>query len=738
MIINKTELNAILNAKHSNPHSLLGLHQYRVKKKRGLVARTFIRNAKSCEIVDIESKPKKTYSLEKISSDGFFEGWIPNRSKVFRYYLRIEKTNGETQQYYDPYSFMTTITDYELHLFNEGNDNQIYEKLGAHISHVNGVSGVSFAVWAPSAKRISVVGDFNLWEGVYHPMRLLGSSGVWELFIPGLKKYTKYKYEIIGADNLLRLKTDPYGVFFESSPNNASIIKDIDKYEWRDTAWMEERKCTDWLKQPISIYEVHFGSWKRMGEMGNRALSYREMARELTNYVKYMGFTHVEFLPLNEHPFTGSWGYQPTGYFAPTHRYGNTEDLMFLIDTLHCNGIGVIMDWVPGHFPKDIFSLAEFDGTKLYEYTDPRKGYHQHWDTLVFNYGRNEVRCFLIASAFSWFHRYHIDGLRVDAVASMLYLDFLRKVGEWIPNEYGGRENLEAMHFIRQLNTLIRNYYPGAIMIAEDSSSWQGVTHSDKENDLGFDFKWNMGWMNDTLSFFNQDPISRKRHLNDLTFASIYKDSENFILTFSHDEVVHGKGSMIMKMGAESMSAKAQNLRALYTLMWFWPGKKSLFMGNEFGQSSEWNHDENLQWYLLQYVDHEGLQEIVRELNIVYKSEPGLYERDNTPCNINWIRANDVDNCVIAFLRVGRYDGESFLVVGNYSSIVKKNYRLGVPYSGKWKEIINSDLYSNGGNGKESLEELVTCDDPNDGYSYSLNLTLPNCTTVIYKFWGKY
>ncbi len=734
MIINNTELDAILYAKHSNPHSLLGLHPCRVEKKKGLVARAFILDAKSCEIIDRESKPEKRYSLEKIAPEGFFEGWIADRHEVFRYSLRIEKANGEIQQYHDPYSFLPTVSDYDLYLFNEGNDHRIYEKLGAHIRQVDGVSGVAFAVWAPSAKRVSVVGDFNSWEGLYHPMRLLGSSGVWELFIPGLEEYTKYKYEIIGADNFLRLKTDPYGISFESPPNNASIIKDIGRYEWRDAVWMEARQNCDWLKQPVSIYEIHFGSWKRVVEQGNRALSYREMADELVNYVKDMGFTHVEFLPLNEHPFTGSWGYQATGFFAPTHRYGSTEDLMYLVDTLHCHGIGVIMDWVPGHFPKDSFSLAEFDGTQLYEHTDPRKGYHQDWGTLVFNYGRHEVKCFLVASALAWFSRYHIDGLRVDAVASMLYLDYSRKAGEWIPNEYGGRENLEAIHFVRQLNVLVRNYYPGTIMIAEESTSWQGVTHSHQKDGLGFDFKWNMGWMHDTLRFFNRTPESRRGHLNDLTFASLYKDSENFILAFSHDEMVHGKGSMIMKMAAEPMSGKAQNLRALYTLMWAWPGKKSLFMGSEFGQSSEWDYDESLQWHLLQYADHEGIQKIVRDLNNLYKSEPGLYEKDNDPDNVEWIQANDSDNSVIGFLRVGRYDGESYLVVGNYSSVVKQNYCLGVPYSGNWKGLINSSADSYGGSGIGNLGALATDNDPSDGYDYSLNITLPQSTTLIFKF----
>lgn len=734
MIINNTELEGILNAVHSNPHSVLGLHPCRVKKKKGLVARAFILDAIACEIIDLESESEKCYALEKIAPEGFFEGWISEKQDVFRYRLLIEKANGEIHQCYDPYSFLPTVTDYDLYLFNEGNDHKIYDKLGSHVRQMDEVSGVAFAVWAPTAKRVAVVGDFNSWDGVYHPMRLLGSSGVWELFIPGLEEYTKYKYEIIGADNYLRLKTDPYGNYFESPPNNASIIKDISHYQWQDAAWIEARGNSNWLNNPVSIYEIHFGSWKRVVEEGNRSLSYREMADDLVNYVNDMGFTHVEFLPLNEHPYNGSWGYQTTGFFAPTQRFGNTDEIMYLVDTLHCNGIGVIMDWVPGHFPKDSFSLAEFDGTQLYEHPDPRKGLHQDWGTLIFNYGRHEVRCFLIASALAWMDRYHIDGLRVDAVASMLYLDYSRKEGDWVPNEYGGRENLEAIHFIRQLNALVRHYFPGAIMIAEESTSWKGVTHSHQEDGLGFDFKWDMGWMHDTLRFFERDSNSRNSHLNDLTFASLYKDSENFILAFSHDEMVHGKGSMIMKMGADTMTNKAQNLRALYTLMWAWPGKKSLFMGSEFGQSSEWNFDYSLQWHLLQYKDHRGIQDIVRDLNNLYKTEPGLYEKDHESGNVEWIRANGSDNSVIGFLRVGRYDRESYLVVGNYSSTVKQNYRLGVPYSGFWKELINSDAASYGGSGLGNLGELNTDDIPSDGYDCSLNLTLSHNSTFIFKF----
>ena len=733
MIINNTDLDAILSAKHGNPHSILGLHPCRGEKQKGLVARAFILDAKSCEIIDIDSESEKRYPLKKIAPQGFFEGWLSKRHEVFRYRLRIVKENGEIHQFYDPYCYLPTVTDYDFYIFNEGNDHRIYEKLGAHMRHIDGVSGVAFAVWAPSAKRVSVVGDFNSWKGLYHPMRLLGSSGVWELFIPGLAEYTKYKYEIVGAENFLRLKTDPFGTYFESPPNNASIVKDLNNYSWQDKTWIEARAETDWLRQPISIYEIHMGSWKRDNEDGSRPLNYREMASELVNYVKDMGFTHVEFLPLNEHPFTGSWGYQVTGFFAPTFRFGTPEDFMYLVDTLHGNGIGVIMDWVPGHFPKDSFSLVEFDGTHLYEHADPRLGYHRDWDTLVFNYSRHEVWCFLVASALAWFDRYHIDGLRVDAVASMLYLDYSRNEGEWIPNKFGGKENLEAIQLIRQTNELVHHYYPGAMMIAEESTSWKGVTLNSRDEGLGFDLKWNMGWMHDTLRFFEKNSQYRERNLNDLTFASTYQHSENFIVVLSHDEVVHGKSSMIMKMGAQSMSAKSQNLRALYALMWAWPGKKTLFMGSEFGQSSEWKYDGCLDWHLMQYMDHEGIKRIVRDLNTLYRSEPGLYINDHIPDNLKWIRPDDTDNIVISFLRKGRKAEELYLVVGNYSSIARQNYRIGVPFSGQWKELINSDADAYGGSGRGNLGSLSTKPIPCDNYDYSLNLTLSHNTTLIFK-----
>jgi len=480
MIAARKELEALLSGQHGQPHSLLGMHPITHDGRRGLVVRALVQDAGSCDVVDCLHEPERRYPMEQLEALGIFETFIDGRTDVFRYRLRVEKTNGEIRQFYDPYSFLPTLSDQDLYLFNEGTEHRVYQKLGAHLRDVDGVSGVSFAVWAPNALRVSVVGDFNRWDGRYFPMRLLGNSGVWEIFIPGLQEGLVYKYEIVPRRGAMRLKTDPYGAYFEGPPNNASIVRNVANYAWGDQAWMERRARTDWLREPILVYEVHVGSWRRVPEDGNRPLTYRELARDLVEYVKEMGYTHVEFMPLSEFPFDGSWGYQVTGFYAPTRRYGTPQDFMFLVDTLHQNGIGVILDWVPAHFPKDFFALAHFDGTHLYEYADPRQGEHQVWGTLIFNFGRPEVRCFLLGSAMTWFDRYHIDGLRVDAVAALLYLDFSRKPGQWIPNKYGGRENLEAIDFLRYANATIHDYFPGSLMIAEESTAWGRVTRPAK------------------------------------------------------------------------------------------------------------------------------------------------------------------------------------------------------------------------------------------------------------------
>ncbi len=737
MILTKNELNSFLKAENKHPHNILGMHPCSSGGKKGLVVRAFISNALSCDIVDVDSESNTRYPLVKISPEGFFEGFIADRTKVFAYRLRVEQFNSEFRQFHDPYCFFPTLSDNDLYLFNEGNEHFIYNKLGAHIRNINNIPGVSFSVWAPTAKRISVVGDFNNWDGRYHPMRSIGSSGVWEIFIPGLKSGSKYKYEILTDADNIQLKTDPYATYFESPPHNASIVYPLEGYEWNDQNWIEARKNKDWSKEPVNIYELHIGSWKKSHEHGYRSMTYREIASELVDYVNYMGFTHVEFMPLAEHPFDGSWGYQVTGFFAPTYRFGTPKDFMYLVDTLHKNNTGVIMDWVPAHFPTDAFSLAHFGGDHLYEHADPKQGYHQDWGTLIFNYGRHEVRGFLIASALAWFDRYHIDGLRVDAVASMLYLDYSRDEGEWIPNQYGDRENLEAIDFLKKTNQLIHQYYPGSLMIAEESTAWEGVTSPVSKGGLGFDLKWNLGWMHDTLEYFGHDPIHRKWHQNKLTFGMIYQYSEKFVQVFSHDEVVHGKASMINKMSAHSMTEKAQTLRALYTFMWVWPGKNTLFMGCEFGQSSEWSYDSELDWHLLKYKDHEGIQAIIRDLNNLINSEKSLYQYDYDHDYFEWVSIDDSSNSVFSFLRKGKKPDETFLAVGHFTPVPRYEYRIGVPHSGFWKEVINSNAHNYGGNGSGNFGGCYSEDVPSKNQKYSLSLTLPAMSTTIFKFAGK-
>ncbi|MGC9451021.1 MAG: 1,4-alpha-glucan branching protein GlgB [Oceanipulchritudo sp.] len=730
MIISKEELKRLTEARHHHPHQVLGMHPH----KQGLVVRALLHDIQGCEVVDIASDER--FPLKRIAGSDLFEGTISGRKEVFPYRLRVKRPNGEIHQFFDPYSFLPGLTDEDLFLFNKGDDHRIYKKLGAHLRRHNDVPGVNFAVWAPSAQRVSVVGDFNRWDGRYHPMRALGSSGVWEIFIPGLQHGQKYKYEICDQQGNLHLKADPYATYFEPPPHNASIVCDVDSHQWQDGEWLEKRASTDWKKAPMSAYEVHFGSWKRKVEDGGRPFTYREMAEELTRYVVDMGYTHVEFMPLAEHPFTGSWGYQVTGYFAPTQRYGTPADFQYLVDTLHQAGIGVIIDWVPAHFPTDGFALGRFDGTALYEHEDPRKGFHQDWGTLIPNYGRHEVRNFLIASALSWIDRFHIDGMRVDAVASMLYLDYSRKDGEWIPNQYGGRENIEAIDFLRATNELVHQYYPGTIMIAEESTAFGGISKPVKEGGIGFDFKWNMGWMHDTLQYFQKDPIHRKFHQNNLTFGMIYQYSENFVQCFSHDEVVHGKGSMLMKMGAGSITGKAHNLRALYTLMWAWPGKKTLFMGSDFGQSEEWHYDASLSWHLLQYKDHSGIQDLVRDLNRLYREEPALAWGDADGRGFEWVAAGDADSSVIAFLRKTERAEDTLLVVGHYTPVARHGYTVGVPYEGYWKELINSAASLYGGDGTGNLGGVQSDPLAWDSHGHSLKLTLPANSTCVFKYSG--
>jgi len=733
MIITKKELDLLLAGQTAQPHAVLGMHPVTHQGKRGLVVRVLLQDALTCDVVDHQHDPELRFPMEKINEFGVFEVFIPDRPEVFRYRLRVEKGNGEIRQFYDPYRFLPTLSNQDLYLFNEGTEHRVYQKLGAHLREVDGVRGVSFAVWAPNASRVSVVGDFCRWDGRYFPMRSLGNSGVWEIFIPGLEEGLLYKYEIVPrGKGAMRLKTDPYGAYFEAPPNNASVVWDTSKYQWNDSAWIEKLAKTDWLKEPVLVYEVHLGSWKRNPNDGNRPLTYREMAGELTAYVKEMGFTHVEFMPLAEFPFSGSWGYQVTGFFAPTHRYGTPEDFMFLVDTLHQNGIGVLLDWVPAHFPKDFFALAHFDGTHLYEHQDPRQGEHQDWGTLIFNFGRPEVKCFLVGSAMTWMDRYHIDGLRVDAVASMLYLDYSRKAGQWIPNKYGGRENLEAIDFLRYANTTVHKYFPGVLMIAEESTAWGGVTKPAKDNGLGFDLKWNMGWMHDTLEYFKKDPIHRKYHHNQLTFGMIYQNTERFMMCFSHDEVVHGKASMLLKMGAPHIPDKARQLRALYAWMWGWPGKKTLFMGSEFGQSREWAYNQSLDWHLLEYLDHEGVRLLVADLNKFYHEHQFLPASDYDYQSFQWVNNNDGNNSVISFVRHGTKPDEVLLVVANMTPVPRPSYRVGVPHEGFWREALNTNEKKYGGGGEGNLQPVKTMAIKWDGRPHAVDLSLPGMSVMFF------
>src|SRR5438105_3032591 len=631
-------------------------------------------------------------------------------------------TQGSAKATRSGSDFSPTLGELDLHLFGEGKHDRIYEKLGAHVMTHGGRRGVAFAVGAPSANQVGVVGNFNGWNGASHPMRRLGNSGVWELFIPGLKAGELYKYEVRHGRRKF-LKADPYAFMMEVPPDTSSIVFKS-KYKFRDRAWITKRKKRQAWREPLSIYEVHLGSWRRVPAENNRSLSYREIAPLLADYVMANGFTHVEFMPLKEHPYGPSWGYQVSAYYAPSARYGTPDDLRFLIDHLYERGLGVIMDWVPAHFPKDALALARFDGTALYEHQDPRKGEHPDWGTYIFNYGRNEVRNFLIANALYWLREFHLDGLRVDAVASMLYLDYSRKEGEWVPNEFGGRENLEAISFLKELNEVTHSECPGALMIAEESTAWPAVSHPVYAGGLGFDFKWNMGWMHDTLKYFQTDPLFRGGNHNALTFGLLYAWSENFILPFSHDEVVHMKASLVNKMPGDQWQ-KFANLRALYGYMWAHPGKKLLFMGGELAQEAEWSHERSLDWHLLERADHAGVQALVRELNRLYRAEPALWERDSDPSGFRWLEPNDAAANVLAFARFGAEGERALVCVCNLSPVPRYGYRLGLPRSGRWWEALNTDSQFFGGSGVGNLGAVEADPTPWHEQPFSAEVTLP-------------
>ncbi|GMR03284.1 MAG: 1,4-alpha-glucan branching protein GlgB [Thermodesulfovibrionia bacterium] len=628
---------------------------------------------------------------------------------------------------------VSLFTEHDIYLFKQGNHFNLYDKLGSHLLTVDGEEGAYFAVWAPDAKSISVIGDFNGWNRESHPLnQRRDESGIWEVFIPGINKGAIYKYHIESRYNNHRVdKGDPFGFYWEIPSKTASLLWDLD-YIWNDIEWMSNRHKFNSLNAPFSIYEVHLGSWKRVPEEGDRFLNYKEIAHYLTEYVKTMGFTHVELLPVTEHPFYGSWGYQTVGYFAPTSRYGIPQDFMYMIDYLHLNGIGVILDWVPSHFPSDEHGLSYFDGTYLFEHEDPRKGYHPEWKSYIFNYGRNEVRNFLISNALFWLNKYHIDGLRVDAVASMLYLDYARKDGEWIPNKYGGREDLEAVSFLKRFNQAVYGAYPDVQTIAEESTAWPMVSGPTHVGGLGFGMKWNMGWMHDTLDFFSKDPIYRKHHHNALTFSILYAFSENFVLPLSHDEVVHGKGALIGKMPGDEWQRHA-NLRLLLGYMYGHPGKKLLFMGGEFAQWKEWHHDESLEWHVLQYPLHQGICAWVKDLNGRYRNEPAMYELDFSKDGFEWIDFHDWEQSIISFIRKGRRGNEIILVVCNFTPVPKYNYRVGVPGGGIWKEILNSDAEIYGGSGSGNFGAVKADFVPAHGRDFSLSLTLPPLGILFFK-----
>lgn len=714
-----TEVRRLIALKHSNPHTILGPHVH----NRSVVIRTFRPAAEKVELIISKRKPEL---MTQIDSLGVFEIRLPGE-KIPSYQLRIHYQDDQVVTEFDPYSFPPTVTDSDLALFAEGRHETIYEKLGAHVRKLGRVKGVSFAVWAPQADSVSVVGDLNFWDGRVHQMRNLNNSGVWEIFIPNLQVGELYKYEIRARDWLPFLKTDPYATYTEVPPNTSSIVYER-RYKFTDTRWLQKRKKREHYRLPLSIYEVHLGSWRRVQE-GNRSFSYREVAEPLVNYVKEMGYTHVEFLPLKEHPYGPSWGYQVSNYFAPSARYGTPDDLRYLIDYLHKNDIGVIMDWVPAHFPKDAFALGRFDGSALYEHLDPRLGEHPDWGTYIFNYGRNEVRNFLIANAIYWFKEFHLDGLRVDAVASMLYLDYSRKEGEWIPNRFGGRENLEALSLLKELNEVTHRLFPGIITVAEESTAWPQVSHPVYAGGLGFDFKWNMGWMHDTLKYFQTDPLFRAGNHNALTFGLLYAWSENFILPFSHDEVVHMKGALLNKMPGNEQQ-KFANLRALYGYMWAHPGKKLLFMGGDFGQWREWNETESLDWHLLNQPLHEGVSQLIRDLNHVYGLNSPLWAVDGEPAGFQWIDANNAAENIVSFIRRSPTTDEEMICVGNFSPVLREGHQLGLPRPGEYKLVINTDAEVYAGSNTQVEQTLIAEPKPLHGQQYSATLTLPPLATL--------
>jgi 1,4-alpha-glucan branching enzyme len=725
-------LDQLVQGRHWDPLAVLGAHPMAQGSSPTVAIRCFVPEATKVALL-LNGQDQHPIPMTRLHEAGLFEAIVPKPLGTSPYRLRVTNHEGQVSERHDPYGFPPLLTDFELHLFAEGTFFKAYDTMGAHLRTVLGVAGVHFVVWAPNAARVSVVGDFNQWDGRRHPMTNRGSTGLWELFIPELTDNTLYKYEILPHHHEAPLlKADPYAVASELRPKTASIVRSLSHYRWKDQAWMTARGQQDPLARPLSIYEVHLGSWMRVPEEGNRWLTYSELSTKLIPYVKSMGYTHMELLPITEHPFDGSWGYQTTGYFSVTSRHGSPEDFMAFVDTAHQAGIGVLMDWTPAHFPDDPHGLSQFDGTHLYDHEDPRLGYHPDWHSRIFNYDRVEVRNFLLNSAFFWLDRYHIDGLRVDAVASMLYLDYGRKEGEWIPNQFGGHENVGAVTLLKDLNVLLHRDFPGAMTIAEESTHWPGVSRPTYVGGLGFTFKWNMGWMHDMLGYFGHDPVHRPFHQNQITFGLLYAFNENFVLVLSHDEVVHGKRSLLDKMPGDDWQRFA-NLRALYGFMYGHPGKKMLFMGGEFGQWSEWNHDRSLEWHLCQFERHGGLQQFVRDLNLLYRREPALYEVDHEWPGFQWIDFCDAIHSVIVFLRKAKDPSDQILCVCNFTPVPRHDYRIGVPSEGYYHELLNSDAWAYGGSNMGNYGGLHTNPIPSHGMPHSLALTLPPLSVMFLK-----
>ncbi len=730
--IDHSSLQQIICGQCENPRHLLGPHKISHNGDSKLVVRSLQPTARRAWIVSGDDRLEQP--MRKVHSDGLFEVVCDNAifaNQRGDYKIRYE-TNDSQMTIRDPYAFPPMLSEDDLYLFGEGNNFQMYHHLGAQLREVDGVKGVNFAVWAPNARGISLVGSFNGWDGRTHVMQKRIPSGVWELFVPGIGPGEQYKFRVTTLGGTQIDKCDPYAFYAEVPPRTANIIADLDTYLWGDQEWIDRRVNSPLLEQPVSIYEVHLGSWRHNHENLHGWLNYRDLAHQLVDYCLQMGFTHLELLPVSEHPFTGSWGYQTVGYFAVTSRYGTPQDFMYFVDHCHQNGIGVIIDWVPAHFPKDPHGLAQFDGSSLYEHADPRQGEHPDWDTLIFNYGRNEVRNFLIANARFWIDKYHVDGLRVDAVASMLYLDYSRKEGQWVPNQFGGRENLDAIHFLKTMNEIVHQEFPGVLTIAEESTAWGGVSRPTYCGGLGFSLKWNMGWMNDTLRYIHNDPVHRKYHHDELTFSLIYAFTENFALPLSHDEVVHSKGAILDKMPGD-LWQKFANVRLLYSYMWSHPGKKLLFMGGEFGQWNEWDCNSSLQWDLLQWENHQGIQKLVADLNQLYQREPALYEKDFDYHGFEWIDCNNHANSILTYVRKAKNPDDFVLVACNFTPVVREGFRLGVPREGFYTEIFNSDssFYSgsNVGNGMGAQSEKIQW----NGREHSIKINLPPLGVVMFK-----